>query len=271
MTKILSIITINLNNAKGLKHTLESVIPQLTSACEYIVIDGDSTDGSQEIIRANENFITYWISEKKGGIYKDMNKGILRATGDYCLFLNSGDRLIENVLPDALAECLGEEIIYFNTCLSYGNDRFEELKYPEQLTMRSFFSRTINHQSTLIKRDLFKKFGMYNEDNTIHSDYEFWIKSIIVNNCTCKYVDFPLAYYDMGGRSSKPTEKTLLEIDAILSRYIPKRILADYEYWNQKEKEMTVLVWYKENIYLYRILVFFYKVIKNVKKTLRSK
>lgn len=271
MTKLISIITINLNNAEGLKRTFESVIPQLTSSCEYIVIDGDSTDGSQEIIRANKRFITYWTSEKKGGIYRDMNKGIRQAVGEYCLLLNSGDRLIENVLPDALAECNGEEIIYFNTCLSYGNNRFEELKYPEKLTMRSFFNRTINHQSTLIKRELFEKYGMYNEGNTIHSDYEFWIKSIIVNTCTYKHVDFPLAYYDMGGRSSKPTEKTRLEIDAILSRYIPKRILADYAYWNQKENEMIVLAWYKENIYLYRILVFFYKVIKNIKKLLGSK
>ena len=267
MGKKLSIITINWNNADGLRRTIESVVTQSNREYEYIIIDGRSDDDSLAIIRSYEDKITYWISENKEGIYADMNKGILRATGEYCLFLNSGDWLCENVLSQAIKECNGEDIIYFNTYLSYDNGgRFEELRYPDSLTMRSFFKRTINHQSTLIKRNLFAKYGIYNEDFKIHSDYEFWIKAIIVGNSSCKYVDRFLAYYDMGGRSSKLDRNSLMEIDSILNHYLPIRVIDDYKYWYTKEIDMEILVWYRNKRVIYYILVFVYKVVKNIGK-----
>ncbi|CAG4999688.1 hypothetical protein DYBT9275_02280 [Dyadobacter sp. CECT 9275] len=269
MIKRLSIITINWNDAEGLAKTVESVVSQITSNCEYIIVDGQSTDGSLEIIKRYADDITSWVSEPKNGIYADMNKGLAMATGDYCLFLNSGDWLCEGSLSRAIKECNGEDIIYFNTKLSYdGEKRFEELRYPKYLTMRSFFNRTIGHQSTLIKRDLFLKYGIYNENYKIHSDYEFWIKTIIIGNVNCKYVDQFLVYYDMNGRSSKPDDNSLLEIDSILMQHLPKRVLDDYQYWFTKEKEMQILVWYRSQPLLYRVMVFYYKVIKNISRLL---
>ena len=100
---ILSIITINRNNAEGLRKTIESVLSQDVSdktQVEYIIIDGASTDESVEVIKSFENNqsnklqITKWISEPDTGIYNAMNKGIKMATGEYCLFLNSGDYII---------------------------------------------------------------------------------------------------------------------------------------------------------------------------------
>lgn len=269
MLKKLSIITINWNNADGLQKTIESVISQMSDECEYIVIDGNSWDTSGNVVLQYQQFITEFISEPNAGIYGNMNRGIAIAKGEYCLFLNSGDLLVEGVLQAALSKCLGEDIIYFDTYLSYNNRQIEELSYPEQLTMRSFYERTIGHQSTFIKRALFEKYGYYNETNKIHSDYEFWINSIIVNNCTHKHVNFPLAYYDMGGRSSKPDANTTSEVQAILSRYIPERILEDYQYWHQKEKEIEILMWYKRQDILYNMLVFLYKVLKNFRKYLK--
>jgi glycosyltransferase involved in cell wall biosynthesis len=89
----LSIITINLNNASGLQKTFDSIFSQDFTAIEYIVIDGQSEDGSQELIKQYAGKINYCISEKDTGIYNAMNKGISKATGDYLLFLNSGDYL----------------------------------------------------------------------------------------------------------------------------------------------------------------------------------
>lgn len=262
----LSIITINWNDAKGLRQTVDSVVSQLTDECEFIIIDGLSTDDSVDIIKKHRSQIAYWISEPKGGIYTDMNKGIRQAKGEYCLFLNSGDWLKENSLQKALTECTGEDVIYFNTCLSYNNTRFEEVTYPHELTMQSFYKKTIGHQSTFIKRTLFLRYGLYNESNKIHSDYEFWIKAIIANNCSCKHVNQSISYYDMGGRSSKPTEETALEIKTIQLKYLPERILIDYERWRLKEKDLTVLDWYRRQKALFTLLVFIYKVVKNVKK-----
>ncbi|MDR2910496.1 MAG: glycosyltransferase [Bacteroidales bacterium] len=92
----LSIITINLNNVAGLQKTIESVVKQTFTDYEYIVIDGGSTDGSADIIKQHANKITYWVSEPDKGIYNAMNKGIRVAKGEYCLFLNSGDWLINS-------------------------------------------------------------------------------------------------------------------------------------------------------------------------------
>lgn len=266
MQKKISIITINLNNAEGLRQTIESVITQLNKECEYLIIDGESVDGSLEVIEKYENKINHWVSEPKCGIYGDMNKGIARATGEYCLFLNSGDWLNENSLSEAIKECTGEDIIYFNTYLSYDNIRFEELYYPQNLTMRSFFKRTIGHQSTLIKRDLFRKYGNYNENLRIHSDYEFWIKSIIIENVTYKYVNKFLSYYNMRGRSSNPEVNASKEIEIILNNNLPKRVLDDYEYWYAKEIDMEILVWYKNQKLLYGLLVFIYKFLKKISR-----
>ena len=98
---ILSIITVNFNNNKGLISTLESVKQQSFSSYEHIIIDENSSDGIKETIIQNAKettHLTYWISEPDNGIYYGMNKGIEQARGEYLYFLNSGDCLKEDVL-----------------------------------------------------------------------------------------------------------------------------------------------------------------------------
>ncbi len=92
---LLSIITINLNNLRGLNNTLESVLAQTSDKFEWIVIDGGSTDGSVELIKENLGRVSYWVSEPDRGLYNAMNKGVDASNGDYLLFLNSGDRLAD--------------------------------------------------------------------------------------------------------------------------------------------------------------------------------
>ena len=87
----LSIITVNYNDAKGLERTIKSVISQSYHDFEFIVIDGGSSDESQDIIQKYERHIDYWVSEPDGGIYQGMNKGLRQAKGDYVNFMNSGD------------------------------------------------------------------------------------------------------------------------------------------------------------------------------------
>jgi glycosyltransferase involved in cell wall biosynthesis len=91
----LSIITINYNNLEGLQRTVESVVNQTWQEFEYIVIDGGSTDGSADFIESQSETIDYWVSEPDKGIYNAMNKGIAKASGEYLLFLNSGDHLFK--------------------------------------------------------------------------------------------------------------------------------------------------------------------------------
>lgn len=87
----LSIITVNLNNLEGLKKTYDSVVCQTFTDYEWLVIDGGSTDGSREFIEQHQDKFAYWCSEPDKGIYNAMNKGIVRAKGEYLNFMNSGD------------------------------------------------------------------------------------------------------------------------------------------------------------------------------------
>src|ERR1700761_7114863 len=92
---ILSVITIVYNNVNDIERTMLSVLNQTYGHIEYIVIDGKSNDGTLEIIKRYENRIAKLISEKDEGIYDAMNKGIAAATGDYVIFMNSGDEFYD--------------------------------------------------------------------------------------------------------------------------------------------------------------------------------
>ena len=92
-----SIITVVLNDKDNIEETIKSVISQKVNL-EFIIIDGGSTDGTLEVIKKYDKFINLWISEKDGGIYDAMNKGILYSTGNFIGMINSGDLFSENGL-----------------------------------------------------------------------------------------------------------------------------------------------------------------------------
>ena len=107
-----SIITINYNNAEGLRRTIKSVVSQTFVDYEYVIIDGGSTDGSVDVIKEYENKISYWVSEKDGGIYNAMNKGVKVAHGEYLIFMNSGDIFYsDSVLSDVRHHIQDEDIL----------------------------------------------------------------------------------------------------------------------------------------------------------------
>lgn len=248
---ILSIITINRNNAAGLRKTIESVIRQTYTSIEYILIDGASNDESIEviksftkipsnqIIKANNSSnqqISYWITEPDNGIYNAMNKGIRAASGDYCLFLNSGDIL-------ASAKVIEESVSYLGTVpIVYGN-LIKEFPKPKKirdknaagkpLTMLNFYRGTLNHSSAFIQRQLFKKYGLYDENLKIVSDWKFYLKSIILGNEEVRYIDKDICIFQMDGISNKQKELENRERKNVLNELFPPNVLADYsEYFN---------------------------------------
>lgn len=260
----LSIITINYNNYEGLKKTIGSVLNQTYANIEYILVDGKSDDGSVGLILEVESEIDYWISERDRGVYHAMNKGIEKSTGDYLLFLNSGDWLAPNSLDDIEKWDLTEDIITFDTYHYYDQDTIGQFPGPEEFTMRYFFKSTIMHQSTLIKKELFEKYGNYNEDYRLCADYDFWIRTIIANNCSTRYIPHFLSYYDRNGLTSAPRHTRMDEHLAILANYLPAKVVEDYQFWAAEEEENQVLAWYKKQRQLYAILVFLQKKINYI-------
>jgi glycosyltransferase involved in cell wall biosynthesis len=246
MNYLISVITINLNNLEGLKKTISSVLRQDYINIEYLVIDGGSIDGSVEYIQSNGNKFDYWISEKDDGIYDAMNKGIVRAKGEYLLFLNSGDYFYDSkCLSNLIGSEITEDIVYGKMGM-YLNDSLITKEYPAKLNLEYFQYDTIPHQSTLIKRNLFKKFGYYNTRFKIVSDWAFFVDSIIKGKAKYRYVDELISVFDLNGISSQPSSSMIIrnEINQHLKekywgvliyfklrwaiKYYPKRVLMEF-------------------------------------------
>lgn len=251
----LSIITINYNDAAGLKKTLDSVAMQTCANFEHIIVDGASTDGSVDIvcqyadsqdIRRQGNEATrqvVWLSEPDTGIYNAMNKGIRMASGEYLLFLNSGDVLVdENVVYDFIASDRIEDIVAGGTLL--GVDERLPKYPPEVLTYELFVTDSLMHAATFIRRELFEQYGLYNEQHRIVSDWEFFVKVLVNNNCTYTTIDRLISLFDTTGISNQSSHSTLHEqerrevIDSYMPRLIPvydelvekRRICEEYQF-----------------------------------------
>lgn len=237
----LSIITINYNNCPGLQKTIDSVVSQTFRHFEWIVIDGGSTDGSRSLIEQYREYFSYWVSESDRGIYNAMNKAIVRATGDYCLFLNSGDALYnENTLADVFQEDLTEDVVYgfFYKVTKEGSIILED--NSSSVTLGTFLYGTINHSGcSFIKRSLFDKYGLYDESLKIVSDWKFFLIAIGLGQATIKHIRIPISFFDMSGIGSVNIDLCRYEREQVIHSVIPQRILQDYELM-QKERELFI-------------------------------
>jgi glycosyltransferase involved in cell wall biosynthesis len=222
---LISIITINYNDANGLKRTIESVRLQSFNDFEHIIIDGDSDDGSKEVIQEKDEWLAYAISEPDKGIYNAMNKGIVAAKGDYLLFLNSGDSLAhKNVLAVAVPKLESGKDIYYGCIQVERNGQLKKLDFPEELTFHYFFHKGyLPHPATFIKRDLFERTAMYNEDLKIAADWEFLVCAVCKYHASYENIHHLISNYDTDGISSNPKHRQLLldEKQWILKKHFP--------------------------------------------------
>ena len=270
---ILSIITINKNNKTGLQKTMESVFMQDFSDFEYIVIDGASTDGSVEYLKTanyKRQTINYkLVSEPDSGIYNAMNKGIKMANGEYLLFLNSGDFLVDNhVLSDVFKIEFSADFLCGRCRVSDKGKIIYITDPPEVLSLTNFYKTTLAHQSTFIKKTLFEQFGLYREDLKLMSDWEFWIRTIILGYASTIKVDTIIADYNLDGMSSSENNYTLSEkeCEIVYNDLHLKNIITDYDKWEKKDKEMEIAYWMKSKQVLYIPIQFIFFLVKRISK-----
>jgi glycosyltransferase involved in cell wall biosynthesis len=216
---ILSVITAVYNNVGDIERTMLSVLNQTYQGIEYIVIDGLSTDGTLEVIKRYEKRIKI-ISEKDEGIYDAMNKGLAVATGDYIIFMNSGDEFYApDTVESVFATADGADIYYGETEMidaagqSLGQRRH---KAPAEFTWRGFkYGMSISHQAIYIKRSIA---DFYDRQYQLSADIDWIIRAAkkakkIVN--VRRYV----AKYLVGGSSKARHRLSLQERFDVMKRH----------------------------------------------------
>ena len=365
----LSIITINYNNAEGLRKTLASVASQTYADIEHVIVDGGSTDGSVEIIREyadNEamrlegyeamrqekngkaddtlpnspiaqsphRHEIRWISEKDKGIYNAMNKGIEVALGkrivnddhtsspnrliassphrlsDYIQILNSGDILAADDVTERMmaalkthqckvygVKCKGTEdsnaenpasspnsliasspiengpaIFYGNMIKEYPDghrevDRCQAKDYTPE-SFYYFYRGTLNHDCAYIRRDLFEKYGLYNEQMKICSDWEWYVRVIVLGGEKTVYTNIDVTVFDMTGISEsdgKNKDIILKERREYLESILPAAVLRDYDMYSLSIEQYRRLKKY----HLWGVVYFVERVLFKLEKWFR--
>ena len=261
----LSVITINRNNALGLKKTIESVVSQLFNNFEYIVVDGASTDESVDIIKSYSDKISYWVSEPDTGIYNAMNKGIKKANGEYLLFLNSGDILADKtVLFKVFENKITKDIATARCHVTKDGQVVWTSPLHKDITFGTLYYVGLNHQSTFIKKDLFARYGLYDESFRYNADIEFWYRTIIENNISTQSVDIITTYYNLEGVSEtcKTDPIFIKEHELILSNPSFQKFLPDYEEWKLKSCIVNEYGWINSYNVLRKIIRILHKFLK---------
>lgn len=298
----LSIVTINYNDAKGLQKTLRSVASQILDCrlkiedfqLEHIIVDGESTDESVDVIKnyverlkakddeaKGEEAIrreVKWVSEKDKGVYNAMNKGIKMASGEYIQILNAGDILASN---EVLAKVRGKmeevrttdgeypKMICGNMLKQLPNGRIirDDNGRCEDMSFFRFFTATLNHDCVWIKRDLFNQFGLYDENLKIVSDWKWYLQVIALAGIKPVYVDIDMTIFDMTGISERNLGLRNEEREKVLREFMLAGIYEDYAARKFDIEQMNRL---HRHPWAYKIVWFIERVLKKIEDKCRK-
>lgn len=211
-----SIITVVYNGAETIEDAIQSVLSQTYSNIEYIIIDGGSTDGTLDIIKKFQKDINYLISERDAGIYDAMNKGINVATGDVIGILNSDDfyyksSTISNVvelIKTSLADGIYGDLIYVDR-----NNPDKTIRYWKAGSYKKSNFRwgwMPPHPTVFLRKEVYKKFGLFNTHFNSAADYEFLLRIMYKNNVKLDYLPEILTKMRVGGKSNITIKNRLM-------------------------------------------------------------
>ena len=201
-----SIITVSLNAAKSIADTLSSVASQSYTNIEHVVIDGGSTDGTQQVVQSFRH-VAKFISEKDNGLYDAMNKGLSLATGEIVAILNADDFYIHTGIIDKIVNCFqvqNVEAVYGD--LVYVNADFNKVirtwKAGAYKPSKFYQGWMVPHPTLFMKRELYETLGYFNTSLKYAADYELMLRFMFKQQITTFYIPETLVVMKTGGKSN---------------------------------------------------------------------
>lgn len=208
-----TVITVCFNAMDSIASTIKSVAEQTYfDRIEYLVIDGDSNDGTTAFLNDQLSVIDKLISEPDKGIYDAMNKGILNASGEWILFLNAGDSFFEKRTLENIFPYLTDSDVVYGKTLVYDNIDQKKLSpgYPLSMDWKVI---PYCHQSVFIKRAFLAK-CLFDTNYKVAADYNQYYKLKNLG-CQFKLIDETISVYDNNGFSANNMVKLLNEYESI--------------------------------------------------------
>lgn len=205
----ISIITVVYNNKPNLQDAIDSVYNQTYKNIEHIIIDGNSNDGTIDLIKKNESKISNWISGKDNGIYDALNKGLDLATGDIIGFLHSDDIYASNEIIQKVIE----EFKYTDCDSIYGDLQYVSKNNTNNIIRfwksRPFHSNLLKkgwmppHPTFFVKRHIYSQYGGFDTDFKIAADYDLMLRFLGQKKISTHYLPQIIIKMRLGGLSNK--------------------------------------------------------------------
>ncbi len=204
----ISIITVVWNNEETIKDAINSVLSQTYKNIEYIIIDGESTDGTIEIVKSHGNKISKFISEKDKGLYDAMNKGIDLASGDVIGILNSDDFYIDNNVIEKVVNKFKDKKVdsVFADLVFVKPDNLNKTVryYDSSKCFPSKFKYALYpaHPTFFVKKEIYEKYGLFKLDYKIAADFDIMSRFLYTNKISFSYLNEAIIKMRIGGVST---------------------------------------------------------------------
>lgn len=204
---LISIITVSYNAVNVIEQTISSIVNLNFDDYEYIIVDGGSTDGTIDLIKKYQDKISHWISEPDKGIYDAMNKGANIAKGEYVIYINAGDKILDFNF-NFLKSTKNKDVFYGNILLE---DNRAVVPYDLKIIG---YAMPFCHQAVIVKTQLMKEYG-FNCNYKIAADFDLF-QRLIKDKKEFKYENITMAMFEGGGVSSKMSKVYVKEYLSII-------------------------------------------------------
>jgi glycosyltransferase involved in cell wall biosynthesis len=212
----ISLITVSHNSSATIRDSIESVLAQDHNDIEYIIVDGNSTDGTVDIIRSFGPGISKWVSEPDTGIYDAMNKGVSMATGEIVGMINSDDFYFSPHIISKVAGAFEDDRIdaVFGDLVFVDPDNLKKVlrKYSSGSWHPGKFARGFMpaHPTFFVRRKFYEQFGLFKTDYKIAADYELLISFLFVHKLNYHYLPMNMVTMRKGGVSSRNLQSNFI-------------------------------------------------------------